>query len=278
MKYKTTPLLAASLLAMAFVTSARAESLSYVEINDSTTYVRVNDPDTVALTLDIRTDYRLPSSGIKPAHLLKMADMLMTITGVDFDEEGYPAPSGMTGYEGGRWVPANDGNTAYAKTVAEAKADEAVYLFWSEEPQIKPVYEDADRLSMLASNYVYTGGAHGMYTEYCVNYSLRDQQFVYLKDILPGLDRPEVKKRYEEIMVPMLTSKARRILSEGSGGTMTLLADKVYPTGNFAFTADGIVFRYQPYEIAPWACGVVEVPLNREEIARIIEIAGVKGS
>ncbi len=261
-------------MAMAIIASictghTRAEKLKFVHINDSTTYVRINDPDTVALTLDIKTDYRLPYEGINPANRLKMADMLMNITGVNFDEEGYPAPSDVTKYDGGKWVPANEENTREVMRLLDSDYMVLTRL-WSESPVIEPVYEDEEHLSMLASNYVYTGGVHGIYWEYCVNYSLRGDRFVTLKDIFPGLDTPEGKKKYEEKLTPILTKKAKEYMSSAEDG-MSLLVDEVTPTSNFAFTKDGIVLRYQPYEIAPWAAGVVEIPLSYGEIKQITE-------
>lgn len=247
------------------VPAVYAENVEFITLNDSTTYVRVNDPDTTALTLDIKIDYTLPASGIKTADLLKMADMLMNITGVNFDSEGYPAPSPMTQYDGGEWMPATTSNSAKVqKLIDSTPEDEILFRIWSESPAIQPVYNDDELLSMLASNYVYTGGAHGMYQDFVVNYSVKEGRFVYLKDIFPGLDTPKGKRYYEEKLSPLLTAKARKLLT--SDGECYLQADKVMPSPNFAFTKDGIVMRYQPYEIAPWAAGVVEVPLTWSEI------------
>lgn len=248
-----------------------AAGVKLVNFCDSTTYVRVNDPDTVALTLDIKTDYTFPAEGIAPANLIKMSDMLMSVTGVSYDVEGYPSPSDIADYDGGKWVPATPANIAGINKLINSDMTDYLIRLWSEEPVIKPLYNDNDLLSMLASNYVYTGGAHGMYLEYCVNYSVRDQKFVYLKDLLPGLDTPEGKKLYEEKLVPLLTRKAKEYVTSDPEVKLSLLVDTVHPTGNFAFTKDGIVLRYQPYEIAPWAAGVVEVPLSYEEIDAIVK-------
>lgn len=262
---------AAALILAASASVSQAHDLKFVNITDSTTYVRVNDPDSLALTLDIITDYTVPTEGITPTNLFKMSDMLMSITGVSYDVEGYPSPSSMTDYEGGRWAPANESNTAAVKKLLDSNDVNITYMLWSEQPQIKPLYHDKDVLSMLACNYVYTGGNHGMYYEYCVNYSLKNQQFVYLKDILPGLDTPQGKNLYSEKLVPILTAKAKKVVGSDPDAPLDLLVDEVEPTGNFAFTKDGIVFRYQPYEIAPWAAGVVEVPLTYKEINSIVE-------
>lgn len=262
---------AIALTAALAVNSSDAAGLKFVNINDSTTYIRVNDPDTVALILDIKTDYSFPAEGIAQANLIKMADMLMSVTGVGFDVEGYPAPSDLAEYEGGKWVPATEENSAAIIKLIDSDRVDVITQLWSEEPTIKPLYNDNGLLSMLACNYVYTGGAHGMYLEYCVNYNVREQKFVYLKDLLPGLDTPEGKKRYEKILVPLLTQKAKKYLTTDAEVKLDLLVDSVAPTGNFAFTKDGIVLRYQPYEIAPWAAGVVEVPLSYKEIQQIVE-------
>lgn len=248
--------------------------VTFATLNDSTSYVRVEDPGPAALALDIKISYTLPVSGISTMDLIKMSDMLMSVTGVGFDTEGYPYPSDMTEYDDGRWVAANDSSAAAVRRfIAGSDPAGTYHMLWSEEPVISPLYNKDGRLSMLASNYAYTGGAHGIYREYCVNYSVDGGRFVYLKDIFPGIDTPEGRKAYGKALKPVLAAKARKILA---GSSMSLLADEVEPTGNFSFSDDGIVLRYQPYQIAPWAAGVVEVPLTWQEITAIIKASRLR--
>lgn len=276
---KTTPYMFRTLTTAIMATLAAGSAfahnsgeVTFATLNDSTSYVRVEDPDSIALALDIKISYTLPVSGIHTIDLIKMSDMLMGITGVGFDAEGYPGPSDMTQYDGGRWMAANDSSAAAVRRfIADSAPADIYYMLWSEEPAISPLYNKDGKLSMLASNYAYTGGAHGIYREYCVNYSVSDGKFVHLKDIFPGLDTPTGKKAYNNVLKPILTAKAEKVLA---GSSMSLLTDEVEPTGNFSFSDTGIVLRYQPYQIASWAAGVVEVPLTWHEIADIKKAAG----
>lgn len=250
-----------------FAFCAKGADVKFVNICDSTSYIRTGDSSETALSLDIKIDYTMPYSGIIPENMLKLNDMLTQITGVNFDYEGLPAPSQMVMYEGGKWVAATSENSKDLLRRIHSNEDDLAFKLWSESPFIKPVYNDSERLSMLAGNYVYTGGAHGMYFDNCVNYSLKEGKFVYLNDIFPGIDSAAGKSKYDEILDRLLTAKAKKQITDNGGA---LLVDTVSVTSDFAFTKDGIVLRYQPYEIAPWSEGVVEIPLTYAEIASIV--------
>lgn len=103
--------------------------------------------------------------------------------------------------------------------------------------------------AVTASNYTY-GAAHGMYGTRYVNYDLKAGRVVTLADIftaegleaLPGLIRDAATAMESTI---------------GSTDISTLPAD-----GNFYITAaQEIVFAYQPYEVASYAQGEIQIPM-----------------
>lgn len=249
--------------------NASASDLQFVTINDSTSYIRINDPDTIASTLDIKVKYTLPVSGIKPANLIKLNDMLMSTADVNYDLNGYLTPSQAVEYDGGQWVPATPANSA--ELLKKVRNDELPYSsLWGEDAEISPLYHDAERLTMAASNYIYVGGAHGMYFSYCANYSLKEQKFVYLHDLLPGLNSKEGFEKYSKVMEPILTEIAKKVLTGDDGDSM-MLVDTVPISTDFAFTDKGIELRYQPYDIAPWSAGLVSLPLTYSQLDEIVK-------
>lgn len=254
------------------LTAFAAAKVEFVNISDSTDYIpgdymKCTDAPPM---LTIRTDYTLPISGIKQADVLKMADILMNIADGNYDADGNPIPSEFVQYDDKVWTVASHSDLAdFSEWKSKCFPDEAPYQEWSESPAIKPIYNDGKRLSMLASNYMYTGGAHGLYYDFTVNYSVTDGKFVTIDDILPDFNFQDIRSYYDNAFSPILTEKAKKILSDPDGGCV-LLVDSVLLSTNFAFTPDGIVMRYQPYSIAPWAAGVVEIPLSYKEIAKIV--------
>ena len=97
--------------------------------------------------------------------------------------------------------------------------------------------------TISSSNY--TGGAHGMYSINCHNYS-----------IAGGYELAFRNKLYEQF---------------GVTGDEGLVAQGFFPeyistTENFEVTEDGITFYYNPYDIGCYALGGVEVHITREEM------------
>jgi hypothetical protein len=46
---------------------------------------------------------------------------------------------------------------------------------------------------------------------------------------------------------------------------------KFHLSGNYRFTTEGIVFYYDPYEIAPYSFGVIELKLPYEKIEKLLK-------
>lgn len=107
----------------------------------------------------------------------------------------------------------------------------------------------------------YTGGAHGMYSVNCHNYSIAGGYELALSDLfnasqqetLLGLIR---NKLYEQFDV----SSDEGLVAQG------FFPEYIATTENFEVTEDGITFYYNPYDIGCYALGGVEVHITREEM------------
>jgi hypothetical protein len=125
-------------------------------------------------------------------------------------------------------------------------------------------YQNAKLLSLSYRFYTYQQGAHGMNGVYCINFD---------------------KKTGEEITCDRLISKEADLLAvaethfrkqqnlakdESFDGKYFFENNKFVLSKSFAFTANGIYFFYQPYEIAPYASGVIELFLPRKDIQKYI--------
>lgn len=110
----------------------------------------------------------------------------------------------------------------------------------------------------------YLGGAHGMYTTAYHTYSLAT-----------GYEYSAAELFGQERMEP-LTALIRKKLYEKYDATNDneLSACGFFPeyiavTDNFKVTHEGVVFLYNPYEIACYAAGDIEVAISREELAAL---------
>lgn len=112
-------------------------------------------------------------------------------------------------------------------------------------------YNQAPYLSIITSNYMYTGGAHGNTVIKSFNYNTDDGSRLYLTDILVDDDQIKSVQNYvweyaierPEIFYPDL-KKEDVVLSKDTA---------------FYFNDSGITLVFQQYEIAPYVSGNPEI-------------------
>lgn len=105
--------------------------------------------------------------------------------------------------------------------------------------------------------------AHGMYGVYYLNYSIEDGTVVGLRDIIT----PEGLAQ-----LPSLLAQKARMMRDIIGRTVL----KALPSDDNFYTdlRGNIVFVYQPYEIASFAQGVIEIPLAAYRISDLLTPLG----
>jgi hypothetical protein len=106
----------------------------------------------------------------------------------------------------------------------------------------------------------YDGGAHGSYgTEYRV-FDRNAARFVTLEDVF-GADEREA---LHEAVVESLRKKFE--LAEGEGLTAAgFFSDTLSLTENFFLSGEGVGFHWNPYELAPYVFGAIEVIVPRPD-------------
>ncbi|WP_020569462.1 RsiV family protein [Neolewinella persica] len=114
-------------------------------------------------------------------------------------------------------------------------------------------------LTLATNHYFYTGGAHGNHYTILHTFSTDSVQLLTFDDIfLPG-QVAELEK--------LLTQKAKAI---GLG----YQTETVPVTENIAFTKEGLLFDYPPYEIASYADGEIEIVLPYAEVSHLLTERG----
>jgi len=139
-------------------------------------------------------------------------------------------------------------------------------LSWDFDEDVKVTYNTNDILSLEFSAYYYTGGAHGGYGSIYKNINLRTGKNISLDDIL--------KPGYKDTLSAIITKTLRKqygipesaILSDNG-----FFVETIDPSSNFYLTKKGIGFVYNPYEIASYANGMIDIFIPFSEMTTIVK-------
>lgn len=117
-------------------------------------------------------------------------------------------------------------------------------------------YNTYPKLSVLTSNYIYSGGAHGNTTVESFNFDLEKGKRIYLTSILTEEEQLKAVQHYvweyaierPDVFYPDLKKEDIQ-LSDNTA---------------FYFTDNGITLVFQQYEIAPYVSGNQEITIPQE--------------
>ncbi len=128
----------------------------------------------------------------------------------------------------------------------------------------KLTYKDQNILSLSNNSYIYTGGAHGMNSQYNVVYDQRDDKIITLSDVFDESSYADLG----ELIVSQVTSDKgysdqAKLYDEGF-----FSIDEIFPTENFSVNTDGITWVYNPYEVAAYSAGQTSVFIPWTQLAK----------
>ncbi|WP_417014301.1 RsiV family protein [Alistipes sp.] len=107
----------------------------------------------------------------------------------------------------------------------------------------------------------YTGGAHGMRTTEYHNYWTEGGYELSLSDLFVGEELPRLTGRIKAKLYERYGAADDEELAQRG-----FFPEAIAPTENFEVTPEGIVFHYNPYDIACYAMGGIDVPFAKEEL------------
>jgi hypothetical protein len=119
-------------------------------------------------------------------------------------------------------------------------------------------------LSVAFFRYDYSGGAHGNYGTTTVSYDLRTGQRLPYEAIFQSTAAAQLPAMLGRAVRPLVGLHADEALSK------QLFVHKMPVTHNVFLTPGGVVFVYQPYEIAAYAQGEVRVFLPLSEVQPLL--------
>jgi hypothetical protein len=140
------------------------------------------------------------------------------------------------------------------KDVKTAELKESSFMYNMDQSEnILMVYQGAKFISIGDNTYVYSGGAHGNYgTGYSV-FDLVNKKEIKLNDVLTA----EGKRKVTALLAKALRTQFK--LKPSDPLTEVLFENKIAPNQNFYLTGKGIGFSYNPYEIAAYAYGEINL-------------------
>ncbi|MDX8045815.1 DUF3298 and DUF4163 domain-containing protein [Gracilibacillus sp. S3-1-1] len=117
-------------------------------------------------------------------------------------------------------------------------------------------YNKNPYLSILTSNYIYSGGAHGNTFIESFNFNVKDGKRIYLTNILKEKEQIEVVRDH---VWEYATERPDIFYPDLKKEDIHLTKDTA-----FYFTDEGITLVFQQYEIAPYVSGNQEIEVPSE--------------
>jgi hypothetical protein len=141
---------------------------------------------------------------------------------------------------------------------------------WESDVEMKILWNAGNRVSIAYENYQYTGGAHGLGNTLVRVFDVTSGKTLTIQDVF--------KPGYESSLRQVLEKHLRVAydIPEGSAlnGDQGILFDPhLALTRNFYLTGNGVGFIYNPYEVAPYVVGSIELFIPFSEIREIVQPA-----
>ena len=111
----------------------------------------------------------------------------------------------------------------------------------------------------LVSYYSFRGGAHGIQTLSNIVFDAKTGDQIQETDLfVPG---------YEAPVAQLLRLAVKASMEEEDPELMQLVnLEEVVPNGNFSVGSNGVQWLFQPYEVGPYALGIVSATLSWEDL------------
>ena len=123
------------------------------------------------------------------------------------------------------------------------------------------IYENDKLITIGLNSYIFTGGAHGYGSTHFLNFSKRNGEEIRQNEIFINRqafeDFAEMKFRIQESIPEQAPINSTGFMFD---------ADDFYLPENIGFTEQGIKLLYNPYEVASYADGVIELTLPYKEV------------
>ena len=138
---------------------------------------------------------------------------------------------------------------------------------WYSQTNITVPFQSNTLVCLSIETDDYTGGAHGIYSAFFTNYDKEAKQFISLKKLVSDSALKQLTRIAEKQF-----RVANEILPDANLEELGYLFNegKFYLTDNFTITDEGMTWLYNPYEIAPYAQGTIEVAISKQDLIPLL--------
>lgn len=144
--------------------------------------------------------------------------------------------------------------------------DECYACSWQKKFTVTPLFFNENYLSVNISRYAFTGGAHGMHHNTIINYDVNTGQHITLDSLVPPKHQDSLNKVISNQLKENYGLQPDESLKKAG-----LFEDNIEAASNYCITDGGISFIYNPYEIAPYAMGIIIVFIPENNIKSILK-------
>lgn len=145
---------------------------------------------------------------------------------------------------------------------------EPAYKFgWFSQTNVNVPYQTKNTVSLSIETDDYTGGAHGIYSTFYTNFDKKSLRVITKSKLFTDSALQVLTTLAEEQFRKINEISATADLEEQG---YTFNNNKFYLNDNFILTPEGITWLYNPYEIASYAQGAIELALNKEDILPLL--------
>lgn len=155
---------------------------------------------------------------------------------------------------------------AQYQAAREAFPDAASTVSWVLNRQLATIYQSSRMLSLRLDEYQHAGEAHPTSRSRLLTLELATGQQIALEAL--------VSAEFSAALNQVAEQEFRRVRQIPSGSTLseagfTFPGDRFSVNDNFALTAEGMLFFFNPSEVAPYRMGPTEILVPRAALAAI---------
>ncbi len=155
----------------------------------------------------------------------------------------------------------------YEEFIADSESFEEYPADWifSFEASFKTSYLSNDFLSIVLDYYEFTGGAHGNYFSQGFYFRLSDGQLRQLNDIIKETQFENLSLFCEQEILKQLNTNS--LIDAG------LFEEEIHLNSeqDFYIKLNYLIIQFDPYKIAPYSFGIIEVELSFERIKNLFK-------
>ena len=178
----------------------------------------------------------------------------------------FPTDSILPKYANNLFLDYKRSNETYLANNAEIKESP---LILENEIQIQGVamYLDDRILSYSYERYAFMGGPHGNSSRLLYNFDLTNSHLINESDLFIA----DYTESLTRLIKQQIVEDNAEMESVADLNDFHFFEDQIKPNNNFYITAEGIVYVYNPYDIAPYSTGQTVVLLTFEKLRPILK-------